>query len=52
MVKNADMKRSLLLLDLWRREVAVARGDAETVVWSSSLARVSLHSLGGLMGVW
>lgn len=52
MVKNADKKRGLLLLDLWRREMAVQRGDAETVVWSNSLARASLHALGGLMGVW
>lgn len=52
MVKNAHMKRSLLLLDLWRRGLALERGDAETVAWSGSLCRVSLHSLGGLMGVW
>ncbi|MFX3551307.1 hypothetical protein V8921_20620 [Ralstonia mannitolilytica] len=52
MVKNADMKRSLLLLDLWRRDVAMGRGDVEAVVWSNSLARASLHALGGLMGVW
>lgn len=52
MVKNADKKRALLLLDLWRRDLAAERGDTLYVLIVQGSLRCDLHSLGGLMGVW
>ncbi|WP_230675235.1 hypothetical protein, partial [Ralstonia solanacearum] len=52
MVKHADRKHALLVMALWRRELALERGDVQRVAELGGEVLFTLETLGGLMGVW